>query len=280
MVDVDEVFAAAVCDVEGLAGGGMGCAAGTEVGLDNIVNVSEVAALATVTVDGGTLVVQQLLDELGDDSGVGTVGVLTAAEDVEVTEAVGVEAVVHGVLLRPLLVAALGKGVRGEEVSFHAFALGEMCLVAIDGAGGGIDEFLHAVLTGGLEHVEGAGDVVGAVKEGHLDAAGNAAPGGLVEDVIDAFSGSDAGVEVFDVTLDELISWVVQKQVHIGLLACGEVVEATDAIPEVKDGLTEVGTDEAGAAGDKEQPHPRPLSDGRGEWYVDERRGVIMGIDG
>lgn len=253
MVDVDEVFAAAVGDVEGLAGGGMGGAAGTEVGLDDIVNIGEIAALATVAVDGGALVVQQLLDELGDDSGVGTVGVLTAAEDVEVAKAVGVEAVVHGVLLRPLLVATLGKGVGREEVAFHAFALGEVCLVAIDGAGGGIDKLLHAILTSGLEHIEGAGDVVGTVEEGHLDAAGNAAPGGLVEDVIDTLANFHTGVEILDVTLDELISWVVQKQVHIGLLAGGEVVEATDAITHFQDGLTEVGTNEAGAAGDEEE---------------------------
>ena len=46
---------------------------------------------------------------------------------------------------------------------------------------------------------------------------------------------------------------VVDEEVHIGLLAHGQIVQATDPIAQVKNRLAKVGTDEAGAAGDEEE---------------------------
>ena len=118
----------------------MGCETCLEVGLDDILDIGEVAALLAITIDAALLTADEKLDELRENGGIGPVGVLSASEDIEISQAVGVEAVVTGVLLRPLLIGPLGDGVGGEEVAFATFCLGQVGLVAIDRAAAGIDE--------------------------------------------------------------------------------------------------------------------------------------------
>ena len=57
-----------------------------------------------------------------------------------------------------------------------------------------------------------------------LDAAGNAAPGRLVEDVARTLARGKAGIQIANIALDKLIAGMAGKQVHILLLAGGEVV--------------------------------------------------------
>jgi hypothetical protein len=199
------------------------------------------------------LVVEEHLDKLGNDGSIGSVGVLATTEDIEVAETIGVETIVACVLLGPLFITTLGEGIGGEKIAFDAFLFGKMGFVAIDTAAAGINELLDALLTGGFEHVEGTLDVVHAIEQGHLDATGYTAPSGLVEDVVDTFTCLHAGIEVLDVALDELITGIADEKIHIGLFACAEVVEATNAIAEAKDGLAQVGTDEAGSTCDEEK---------------------------
>lgn len=237
VVDVDEILATAIGDVEGLAGGFGWRLASTKIGLNHVVDIGEVAALATVSVDGGALALQQLLDELGDDGGIGAVRVLATAEHVEITQAVGVETVVERVLLRPFLVATLGEGVRREKVAFNAFALGEMRLVAINGGTGGVNKLLHTTATGCLKHVERALDVVGAIEQRLLQRAGNTAPSGLVKNVVDSLATAKAGVVIFDIAFDKLVASIVKEHVDIGLLAGAQVVETTHAVAHGQKGF-------------------------------------------
>ena len=158
-----------------------------------------------------------------------------------------------GVLLRPLFIGALGDSVGGEEVALATFCLWEVGLITIDGAAAGIDELLDAILACCLQHVEGALDIVEGIEEGHLDGAGDRAPGCLVQYVIDSIAGLHAGVEVFDITLNKLIFGVVEEHIDVLLLASAEVIEATHFITEVENGLTEIGADEAGTACHEEQ---------------------------
>jgi len=134
-----------------------------------------------------------------------------------------------------------------------------MGFVAIDTAAAGINELLHALLSGSFEHVQSPLNVVETVKQGHLNAAGNTAPSGLVENIVNALTCLHAGVEVLDVTLDELITGIVDEKVYIGLFACAEVVETTDAVAEAKDGLAQIGADEAGSTCDEEKTILREL---------------------
>ena len=46
---------------------------------------------------------------------------------------------------------------------------------------------------------------------------------------------------------------MVDEEIHIGLLARGQIIQAADPIAQVKNRLAQVGTDEAGAAGDEEE---------------------------
>ena len=72
--------------VDLVAGFGRG-EAGQQVGLHHVVDVAEVAAGLAVAVDEDGLFLQQAGEPLGDDGGIGAVGILTLAEDVEVTRA-------------------------------------------------------------------------------------------------------------------------------------------------------------------------------------------------
>jgi len=253
IIDIYKVLSASVGDIEGFAGCLMGGEACLEVGFDDVLDIGEVAALLAITIDAALLTADEQLDELGDDGSVGSVGVLSATEDIKITETVGVETIVTCVLLGPLLVGALGDGVGREEVALTTFCLGEVGFIAIDGAAAGIDELLDSVLTGCLQHIEGALDIVERIEQGHLDAARHRAPCCLIEDIVNAFAGLHAGVEVFDIALDELIVGVVKEHIDVLLLAGREVVKATHFITEVQDGLTEVGADEAGTTCHEEQ---------------------------
>lgn len=248
IIYIYKVLPASIGDIEGFAGCLMGCEACLEVGLDDILDISEVAALLAIAIDATLLTADEQLDELGDDGCVGSVGILTATEDIEISQAIGVEAIVTCVLLGPLLIGALGDGIGREKVTLLTFGLGEVGLIAIDGTGGGIDEFLDSVLTGCLQHVEGSLDIVERIEQGHLDAARHRAPCCLIEDIVNAFAGLHAGVKVFDVALDKLIFGVAKEHIDVLLLASAEVIEATHFIAEVEDGLTEVGADEASTA--------------------------------
>lgn len=96
-------------------------------------------------------------------------------------------------------------------------------------------------------------NIVEGIEEGHLDTAGDTAPGCLIEDIINTLAGLHAGVEVLDVALDELIVGVVEEHIDVLLLAGREVVKAAHLVTEVQDGLAEVGADEACSTCHEEQ---------------------------
>lgn len=81
------------------------------VHLYDIVDVSEITAVLAVAVDGGGLVPHELLDKERNDRGVRSVGVLTAAEDVEVSQADILGAVGAGEHVGVELIHVLGDGI-------------------------------------------------------------------------------------------------------------------------------------------------------------------------
>ena len=85
MVDVDEVLATAVGDVECLACCFVWCEAGFKICFNNILDVSEVAALFPISIYCRTLIIQKLLDELGYHGSICSMRVLSASEDIEVS---------------------------------------------------------------------------------------------------------------------------------------------------------------------------------------------------
>ena len=90
MVDVDQVFSTAVCDIECLACCFRGCKTCFEIGFDDVLDIGKIPALSAVSVDGRLLVIQKQLDDLGQYCGIRTVGILSAPENIEIAHAVGV----------------------------------------------------------------------------------------------------------------------------------------------------------------------------------------------
>ena len=90
--------AVAVADVVGAVHVCMACGVG-EGGCD-VLDEDEVAGLFAIAEDGDGLVGAGFVDEDGDGGGVGAVGVLARAEDVEEAQGRGVDAA-FAVLMRP-----------------------------------------------------------------------------------------------------------------------------------------------------------------------------------
>src|SRR5262249_24365191 len=93
--DLQQAHATAAADVEGLARR-PGCLGGEQVGLDDVVYVGEVAGLRAVAVHFEPLAAQTPLDEARDHRRVLRFRVLPGAEDVEVAEPDGLDAVEAG----------------------------------------------------------------------------------------------------------------------------------------------------------------------------------------
>ncbi len=74
-------------------------------------------------------------------------------------------------------------------------------MVAVGGAGRGVDKAFDAGIARGHQHVEEAGDVGGVGGQRIFQRARHRAERGLVQDIIDALAGRVASVEVADVAV-------------------------------------------------------------------------------
>ena len=69
------------------------------------------------------------------------------------------------------------------------------------------------------QHIQCTLDVVGAVEQRHLNAAGYGAPRRLIKDIIHALTGFHTGVQILDIALDEFIIRIIKEHIDIRLLA-------------------------------------------------------------
>ena len=271
-----EAGALAYRHVVHLVGGlGVGGGGGQDIGLDRIVDVAEVPAGFAVAVDIDRLFVEHGGDPLGDYRRVGPFRVLAAAEDVEVAQADGFESVAAVEDFGVEFVDVLGHRVGRERFADLIFQLGQAGVVAVGGAGGGVNQAGYLGVAGGGEHIEKAADVVFVGGDGVFQRAGHAAQSGLVEDVVDgnALRGDrfeicpqlgwgktqrpPAVVQVADIALDEvevlplLRSNQALHLIQAVLVAGGEVVQPHHPLVELQHGFQQVGADEAGHPGDQ-----------------------------
>jgi len=149
-------------------------------------------------------------------------------------------------------------------------------VVAIGAAAGGVGEALHLGIARGDQHVQKAGDVGAVAGDGVFDAAGDAAQGSLVQDVVHGGAGGRGALtpalsqrervkhhraaaifEVADVALDEVEArplFCGDQRLHfieVALVAGGEIVQADDALIQLEQGFQQVAADEASHTGDK-----------------------------
>src|SRR5690606_32394493 len=129
----------------------------------------------------------------------------------------------------------------------HVLDLGQAGMVSVGGAAGGIGEAFHTCVAGSDQQVEEAVDVGAVSGDRVVDRARDGAEGGLVQDVVHAFTSLAAVVEVANVALDELeacpLVWADQLLdfVEVVLVAGGEVVEADYMLAELEQGFQQVG---------------------------------------
>lgn len=139
-----------------------------------------------------------------------------------------------------------GVGAFGEDG--HGFAFGEFFGIAVGGGGGGEHQAPDASGAGGFEDVEGAGAVDVVVAAGIGDRAGDRAEGGFVEDVGAVLGKACEEGLVEDGALGEVD---VGEVFDVRGITAGEVVEDEDGGAEDGEGFSEVGANEACAAGDE-----------------------------
>ena len=88
-----------------------------EVGLDDIGNVAEIAGGFSIAIDLNFFAFDHGVDPTGNDSGIGTFGILTSTEDVEVTEAPRFQSIVARELSGVEFVNAFGDSVRRKSLA-------------------------------------------------------------------------------------------------------------------------------------------------------------------
>ena len=155
-----ECGALADCDVVGaverfrVGGGGS-----QQVGLDNVSDVAEIAAGFAVAVNYDLAVLKHCCNPFWDYRGVGAGGVLARAEYVEIAEADCLQSVAAREDVGVDFIHQFGGCVGGKRFADGIFDFWEAGVVAIDGAAGGVDDAFDAVVAGGQENIEGAGEV-------------------------------------------------------------------------------------------------------------------------
>lgn len=213
-------------------GGGIGGGHGQHVHLDDIVDVGEVAGILAVAVDVGSLVLHELLHEQGNHGGISSVGVLAAAEDVEVAQADVLELVCAGEDVGIELVDVLGYGIGRQWLADYVLDLRQGLGVAVGARRGGEDEALYAGVARGDNHVEETADVDVVGRDGVLYRAGHGAQGCLVHHVVDAVDGLAAVPEIADIAdLElELPGIFLDKRNEIIHVPGGEIVQTADLV--------------------------------------------------
>ncbi len=119
-------------------------------------------------------------------------------------------------------------------------------MIAVGGAGGGIDESFDSGVSCGNQHIEVAADIVEVGGDGIFNGSGDGAEGGLMEDVINSVAGVFAGFQVADVPFHEaeVLPLCLADQgldlIEVVLEAGGEVIEAYYSLVEFKESFEKV----------------------------------------
>lgn len=189
---------------------------------------------------------------------------MAGAKHIEVAQANGVKAVAAGKHVGIQLVHVFGHGVGAQGFADVFFHLGQRGVVAIGAAAGGVGKALHFGVACGHQHVQKAGDVGGVGGDGVGQAAGHAAQGGLVQDVVDGQSrrgrrsyrglpghGFLAVFQLADVAFHELEVGPLgggDEALHfiqIALVPGSKVVQPHHALVELEQGFEQVAANEA-----------------------------------
>lgn len=218
---------------------------------DDVVDIGEVAAVGAVAIDNGRFVAHELFHEQRDDGGVGAVGILPAAEDVEIAQPDGFHPVDVGEDVGIEFVDVFGDGVGRQRFTDAVFHFGKGGAVAIGGRAGGVDETFRAGIATGNQHVEESRDVHLVGGEGIVDGAGHRAEGRFVKHVFGTFYCFAAIVQFADIAHDKRQSVAVgfdQRQ-QVFDFSRGEVVQHRHVVSPFQQLFRQVRADKSRPAG-------------------------------
>ena len=189
---------------------------------------------------------------LADESALVRADGVEVAQQRDVHRRVG-GAVVHEYALLKELCGAVGVcGAAGGEVLAYRHALG----VAVDRGGGGEDKVLHVVAAHGLEHLEGAGEVVVVVLQRLGDALAHCLEPGKVDDGVNISKALEqllhlVGVSQLGLDEGDALADNVLHAVDGFLAGIAEVVGDNDVIARLDELNAGMAADVPGAAGNE-----------------------------
>ena len=242
-----------VADVEDLAVGG-GRVRQLDDGADHVAHVAEAAGLVPVAEDGDGLAGEGLADEGGDDHAVAAG--LARADGVEEAGDDDGQAPLAGVRQGEELVDGLGAGVAppalvgGADDEVVVLPAGLHLALAVDLGRRGEEDvllLLRRVLQDHLGRLQVGLD--GAHRR--LDHQAHADGGGEVVDDVGPVDELGEDRRVLHLVDDDVQALVGPQVVEVLDAARREVVDDVDLVAALEQRLREVGTDEAGAAGDQ-----------------------------
>lgn len=211
--DFENGKAAAVADVEGLAGDGFDGIESTDVGIGDVENVDVIADASAIGrgvigtedfemrngAEGG---VENFWNEVGLDA-MGFAALDGSAGGVEIAKSGVVEAGVCAIVGKDFLEAELGFAVGIDGILGVVFGDGNGVRLAVGGGGGREDEFFHAMAGDGVEEIDAGGDVGGVESAGFADGFGDERLTGKMHDGFDLVLGKD----FFDLRADAEIDF-------------------------------------------------------------------------
>lgn len=181
------------------------------IGLDHVVDIGIITGVAAVAIDHGAFVLHELHHEERYHRRVSAVGVLPAAEDIEVAQANGLGAIQIAEVRCVEFVDVLGNRVGRQRLANDVLDFGQRGAVAVGGAARRINKALDASFFRRPEHVHEARDIHVGGGHGVLNGARDGTQGGLVQYVVNAGGGASAGIAVADVADDQAEGLVLHE---------------------------------------------------------------------
>ena len=216
------------------------------IGSDDVVDRDEVSCLRAVAEDGDRFLFGERFGENVNHAAF-AIGALPRSVHIAVAEHGVVEAVELVVEGQVFFRHPLGEAVEGFRCRLLCLFEWQLCIVSINGSGGGEDHFLHAGLPRIFENGKKAHDIFIGIIVGVFDGDRHHGLRGFVVNHIEVM-GFENGRQLFiaDVRFDKFSS-LRNEFFRPG----GQVVDDGDLMAFRQKGVCQMGSDESGAAGNQ-----------------------------
>ena len=176
--------------------------------------------------------VHELLHEERNDRGVRSVGVLPAAENIEISQADVLGTVGAGEHVGVELVHVLRDGIGRKRPADNVLDFRQSLAVSVSGTAGGKNKTLDSCVLSSYHHVEESTYVHGVGSYGVLDGAGDGAEGRLVEHVLHAAHGLAAVLDVADISYCQfkVLRILFKQRQDVLNMPCSKIVKTANSM--------------------------------------------------